>query len=357
MITIKQLKSTDFEKEYYSLLEEFYKNEEGFAYYFSDLQKGFHYTFTSEFQQAYFFCAYKDDKLAGTVSLIIDTRLDMNSCFFGFFEVINDKEVFDSLWYELTKHANSLFKQKILGPINGSIWHQYRVIGKNLHKKRFPSEPITKNYYVDFLKSKNHSHQEEYHSAFRTNFDVIMNYTKTSYKTALSSDIKIEKITGFNVNDYNTKASDKKSDTSNSTFDLDLFKVLYGFSKHIFSKNWGFVPLNFNEFLQLYNSDKINEFIGSVYVAKFNSKIIGFCMNIETSDALIMKTIAVVPEFQQKGIANALVYTVHNDAKQNQKNYVIYALINKKNKIQYFPQDEVTIMREYVAYEFSANIQ
>ncbi|MBN2893313.1 MAG: GNAT family N-acetyltransferase [Bacteroidales bacterium] len=331
MLKIKQINNTDFEKEYFSLVEKFYKKEEGFAYYISDLKKGLNYTLKSEFQETHFFCVYKEDKIAGTAGLIIDSRLETNSCFLGFFEVIDDKEVFDNLWNELTTFAKSMNKGKILGPVNGSIWHQYRVFDKDLHKKRFPSEPITQNFYVDFLKSKNPTYHEEYHSAFRTNFDVIMLHTKESYENALKKNVEIEKL---------------------KEFDIEFMKVLFAFSNHIFSQSWGFVPLNFNEFIELYSTEKIKDFIGSVHVAKYNSQIIGFCLNIETDDSLIMKTIAVVPDFQQKGVGNALVYAVHNDAKQNNKKYLIYALINKKNKIQYFPQDEVTIMREYVAFEF-----
>lgn len=300
-------------------------------YYLSDIENGYKYSKNSEFQKVYNFNAKKDKIFAGSISLILDSRLNKNSCYFGFFEVINDKEVFEALWEQLTDFAKSLNIEKILGPVNGTIWHQYRVVSKNFTDKYFPSEPITRSFYYDFLKSKNPTHQEEYHSAYRTNFDVIMQHTKESYDNAFKNGIIIEKVINF---------------------DLELMKVLYAFSKQIFSKNWGFVPLNFNEFIELYNTDKLENFIGSVHLAKINSQIIGFCLNIETDDSLIMKTIAVVPEYQQKGVGNALVYAVHDDAKKNKKDYVIYALINKKNKIQHFPKDEVSIMREYVAFEF-----
>ncbi len=75
-------------------------------------------------------------------------------------------------------------------------------------------------------------------------------------------------------------------------------------------------------------------------------------MNIETNNFLIMKTIAVIADFQQQGIGNALVYAVLSEAKKSGKKYVIYALINKQNKIQHFPQDEVKILREYCSFEF-----
>ena len=68
---------------------------------------------------------------------------------------------------------------------------------------------------------------------------------------------------------------------------------------------------------------------------------------------LIMKTIAVLPEFQKQGLANALVYAVHNEAQKTDKEYVIYALINKQNKIQHFPKDKVVIFKEYSSYEFN----
>ena len=331
MKEIKQVNHTEFSEEYFVLVNKFYSQKDTFDYYISDLKKGLDYTIKSEFQKPIFFIIYKNNKIAGTISLILDSRIAEDNCFFGFFEFIEDSEVFDYLWKYISDFAKSLNIEKILGPINGTIWHQYRFIDKEVYQKTFPSEPITKTYYADFFKSKKPVLQEEYHSAFRTNFDVIMHHTKASYENVLKNDIVLEKVEDFNI---------------------ELLKVLFAFSKQIFSKNWGFVPLNFNEFIELYNTDKVTNYIGSVHLAKFNSQIIGFCLNIDTEDSLIMKTIAVMPEYQQKGVASALVYTIHNDAKQNKKEYVIYPLINKKNKIQYFPKDEVTIMREYVAFEF-----
>ena len=336
MTKIKQVNNTEFEERYFSLIKKFYSDRNNFDYYIYDLEKGLNYTKKSEFQVPYFFLIYENDKVVGTSCLILDSRLKENNCFLGFFEVIENKEIFNNLWQEITDFAKTLNIHKILGPINGTIWHQYRFVDKDLHQKTFPSEPVTKNYYVDFFRSKNPVYYEEYHSAFRTNFDVIMNFTKQSYENTLKNNVDIEKI---------------------QKFDIELLKVLFAFSKQIFSKSWGFVPLNFHEFTELYNTDKVDNFVGSVFLAKFKKEIIGFCLNIETKDSLIMKTIAVVPEFQQKGVANALVFAIHNDAKQNKKEYVIYPLINKKNKIQYFPKDEVTIMREYIAFEFDVEIQ
>jgi len=119
----------------------------------------------------------------------------------------------------------------------------------------FPSEPLSQKHYFDFFNTLNTAKVIEYHSAYRTNFDVILRHTENSYKTAISNNIIIEKI---------------------QKFDIDLLKILFAFSNNIFSKNWGFVPLNFQEFAELYNKQKIENYVGSVYLAKSDKKILGF---------------------------------------------------------------------------------
>lgn len=331
MFKIHKVKKNTFQAEYQKLLLKLYNNSKAFKYYCNDLIKGLEYSTNSVFQTTSLFLITDEDITIATFALIKDIRMAKDKVFFGFFESENNNKLLDFIWKSILEESKKIDCQKILGPVNGSIWHQYRFVSKSNKEITFPSEPITKSYYFDFFASKKTVKVTEYHSAYRTNFDVILKYTEPSYQKAIDKNVEIVRITNF---------------------DLELLKVIYRFSSQIFSKSWGFVPLNFEEFLELYNSEKIEDFIGSLYLTKVEDRIVGFCMNIETEDAIIMKTIAVIPEFQKHGLGNALVYAVHNEAKTKNKDYVIYALINKKNKIQHFPQEEVVILREYVAFEF-----
>jgi len=66
-----------------------------------------------------------------------------------------------------------------------------------------------------------------------------------------------------------------------------------------------------------------------------------------------MKTIGILPDWQEKGIGNALVYEVHKFAKNNNIEKVIYALIRTDNKVKHFPKDDTIIFRKYAAFIYN----
>jgi ribosomal protein S18 acetylase RimI-like enzyme len=334
MIKIKQIPVKEFETAYLKLIDNNYSQGAAKNYYLNDIKKGIEYTSNSIYQAPYFYIAETDGIIFGSIALIIDSRLEKQSCIFGFFECSDDNEIFNKLWKTICLKANELNMSKIMGPINGTIWHQYRVISYDSNETFFPSEPLCKNYYLTLFKLKNPLNQIEYHSATRTNYDIIIKHTENSYIQAHNNGITVEKI---------------------NHVDNIIAKKLFELSRLIFTKGWGYVPLDFEEFLKLYNSEKIENYIGSVYLARHQDEIIGFCTNIEFQHTLVMKTIGVLPEFQRLGVANSLVHKVHIDAKQNQISQIIYALVRKENNIQYFPKDEIKVLREYVAFEFIIN--
>ena len=79
----------------------------------------------------------------------------------------------------------------------------------------------------------------------------------------------------------------------------------------------------FLSWLSLYGNNKIDDNKAIIYLALKNENILGFCLNMLFNNSLIMKTIAVDEEWQQMGVANAMVHKTHNFALDNKMEKVI----------------------------------
>lgn len=328
---LESIKNSEFSDDYWKLVQDKYISNPAFQYYFNDLKKGAAYCIHSSKIKFENLSVFRGGSLKAHTTLILHEDLDKETAYFGFFECVNDTEIFELLWKNLLRQAKDKGIKKLLGPISGSIWHAYRVISVPGNEDHFPSEPVTDPRYFSFLNDKNPEKIVEYHSAYRQRFNRIIKHTRKSYKSLKNKEIEIRKL---------------------SAFDEESALSVYNLSLRVFEGNWGYVPLSPEEFLQLYSSDKIEEYIASVYVALSGNKIIGFSSNMQYKDSLIMKTIAVDPEYQQTGVASGLVHVVHSKAKSAGIRRIIYALVRKTNKIKHFPTDDVKILREYAGFEF-----
>ncbi|MBN2523478.1 MAG: GNAT family N-acetyltransferase [Bacteroidales bacterium] len=319
---------------YWDFLKKTYTVNPAFSYYFHDLQRGAHYCYESDnIDISCIEIVTTNKQFQGHIAIIQHNDLSDETAFFGFFECINDPLVFEVLWKNLVELAKSKGIKRIMGPINGTIWHSYRIISYSDNESFFPAEPLSQPYYYDLFRKKNPSRTILYHSAYRKYFDNIVRHTKKSYETLIEKGIEIGPITNLNS---------------------DIHASLFRLSEKTFRQSWGYVALNQNEFCLLYSSSKISNYIASVYGAYNGIDLIGFCTNMRYGDELIMKTIAVDQNFQQMGIGNALVYKIHSDALFQGIKTIKYALVRKDNKIKYFPKDDIHVFREYAAFEFES---
>ena len=219
------------------------------------------------------------------------------------------------------------------GPINGSIWHQYRCIKQSDGFEFFKAEPIGENYYYDLLAANKPESEINYLSAYRTQFDLVLRLLgAVSYNKLLSG--------GFSIKDA-------------KEITIEELRTIAAISKETFNTSWGYTELTEKEFLQLYSSAKLSAHLMKLYLLYKDQKIIGFLSTAkEDPTTLIYKTIAILPEFQGRGLGNALAYKAHKDAQKDGFTRIIYALIHEGNKIKNFPKENTVIFRKYAAFEF-----
>ena len=70
---------------------------------------------------------------------------------------------------------------------------------------------------------------------------------------------------------------------------------------------------------------------------------------------MILKTMGILPEWQGRGLGNALVHKIHLDAQHRGITSMIYALIRDANQIRNFPRDDARVIREYACLSYKIN--
>lgn len=315
------------------LLKKKYENIGGFEYFLSEFNKAFSYCIGNDNIQFFPISGSENAELQAHVALIIDKRLSKGEAFFGFLEVPNNLEVFGSMWNALTKEARSRGISLLKGPINGSIWHQYRCVKETNGSPWFKTEMLTEAYYYNLLQSQNQSAEIEYFSASREPYDIVLKL------------INPESLSKMKSYGFSMKVAEDVTPS-------DL-KIIANISRQVFKDNWGYTELNDQEFAGLYSAHEINKNLNALYLLYKGDVIIGFCSTFKENDStLLLKTICVLPEYRGLGLGNALAYKIHEDAKKGGIKKIIYALIREGNSISNFPKEGTVTMRRYSAFEF-----
>lgn len=272
-----------------------------------------------------------EGKTLGHCSAIFDKR-NKDIGLIGFYDCIRDENVSNLLLDKCINWLKTKGCSKFRGPVNLTIWHNYRFISSC---KRNPDlfDPFSKDYYIDFWKKKGFTNGGKYVSAVRKDFDTVILPTKGSYENLTKQGLKLRK---FN----------KKSD--------DL-KIILDLANKIFSESWNFVPLSYKEFEYLYE-----EIIGGVNLSfieivedKENNPV-GFCFSLPNpynKEQMILKTIGVLPELRRQNIAGALLYSQHTRAKNEGFKEFYYPLIRVGNNVTKFPFEGYEIITEYEVFE------
>lgn len=333
---IKKYQPTTLPSALVDLLNEKYGEEKNISYFLEDFKKSFDFCLNNNnvfFQPV---ALYEGGRMLGHIALIIDKRLAAGEAFFGFMEAPENEPAFKSLWKALTEEAREKGISVLKGPVNGSIWHQYRCIEETDHSPFFKSELFSEPYYYRFLISNNPVREMKYYSARRERFEELLPILKAGEPV-------YEKLgkAGFLIKDVKYATAKE----------LRTIMVL---SRIVFQNSWGYTELTEEEFMLLYSPKKLDAHLGRLYFLYKGNNIVGFCgILMENDSTLICKTICILPEYQGIGLGNALAYKIHVDAKKEGIKEVIYALIREGNNVKNFTQVDIEVFRRYAAFEFN----
>ena len=285
----------------------------------------------------------EDEKILGKATCFFDNTPIEEGRKIG---CIGDFEVNDlENGLKILKKCEELFLEngihKIVAPMNGNTWKKYRTLKYTSNEPMFLLENV--NPYSDneiFLKS---------------GFKEL--YTYTSNKGALDDAYESEILDIVEKNIENECIEIRKF---NKEKYIDDLKKIYNVSSKSFTRNPFYTPISETEFINQYEPyiNMIDD--DFVLIAEKDGKEIGFVFCIpnyneikegKNLETLILKTIAVLPEYEDLGIGNILLRKISKKAKE--KNFLnwIFAFMYSNNTSQKMAKrNKAKVIREYALY-------
>ena len=269
-----------------------------------------------------------NDEMAGSLCLW-HNRPDYNgkvTSYIGnihIFEKYRQKEIkiFDEIFENLKKDG----VEQIIGPLNGTTWNTYRYVTEKGNRKPFLLEPWNEDYSVSLLEKMNFRPLTRYISTIMEN----MNSVKKK-----NLDKKIEKLKKFEYyKDIRIESAENK----------DLLKILndvYDLTIESFKNNFLYSEMEREMFLKMYlgYEDKIvKKFFKMLYL---KDELVGYVFGIpdymeleynEKIETVILKTIAISPKYNGKGMGYILIDSFVTEAEKSGYKNIIYALMHESN--------------------------
>lgn len=273
-------------------------------------------------------------------SACIDPRLPEGVGLVGYFESLNRNEyahdVLEASRLYLAKHRVNVIR----GPINFNTWHSFRISYPEANSP-YVFEPFTRSYYKRLFENFG------FHSVYRA-VSAIQDVEKTNFGDYRISFLKLQDA-GF------TFRSVDKSTLRSALEDI------HRLSNDIFQNTWTFSRITLEEFL--YQFSDVSELKACpLIVAAYHqsSGAIGFIIGAQDTysrrvNRVVLKTLAVHPEYQGRGIGRALLYLAYQTAVANKAAQFIFSTIRTDNSAVFkLITDDNPVYRRYEAYEISA---
>ena len=233
----------------------------------------------------------------------------------------DEEQLFNKVFEELKKEGI----ETIIGPLNGTTWNTYRYVTEKGNGRPFLLEPWNEDYYVSLFEKLDFKHLAGYIS-------TVMEGMNSNGRKNLNK--KIEKLKKF---DY---YKDIKVESAENKDLLTVLNKVYDLTVEAFKNNFLYSELEREIFLKMYMSyeDKIiKKFFKMLYLG---DELIGYVFGIPDYaelgykgkiDTIILKTIAVSPIYNGKGMGYILINSLVEEAEKEGYENVIYALMHESN--------------------------
>ena len=283
-----------------------------------------------------FFIAKKDNEIVGHVGFYQNKFLGEDQFLAGSYHAINDVKVSNKLLSAITEEAKSKGAKKLLGPMNGCSWENYRFSEKS-RALPFLMEPIQPDFYNQQWQQFGFQKSESYFSSVTDVFDF---------------DKKVEK---------NLDERFIKMDVSIETFDFSktekTLRQLADFNNIAFAKNDFFSPINETAFVEKYQEIITQLDPELIFLAKHKGQIVGLLFtypnfNDSTGKTLIVKTLARTPQKELHALCLWIYLKMLPKAKAKGFTKIIHALMKSDNySVQRSKQVGGKVFRKYWLYE------
>lgn len=254
---------------------------------------------------------------------------------FGYLDT-NDSELANDLLTELKLFTKQKGLSKLVGPINGSTWFDYRLMKPN-DNALFFTESKTAEDHIELLESNGFSVLKEYTSNYSEN--LVFDESFLSFKKAELDHLEWKVV-----------------DIDKSILAKELFEIAE-FSNDSFQQNFLYSPIQPNDFVKKYEpvmSQIDTQFVKIIRNKENGIEALIFALPdlLSEKKQFIIKTVARNPNCQLKGIGNYLCQLVTKLAAEKQFESSIHAYIASNNTSVNISKGPLSgeVYREYQLY-------
>jgi len=239
--------------------------------------------------------------------------------YIGNFEMA-DKELGRQQLYEYVQQLQATGHKRIIAPINGNTWQQYRLVSWTNNDPAFPLEPQNPLWHCDIYEE--------------LGFRPIMKYRSDKFRLG-----KVQPINCGRQIVIRGLASQT---------DLPL---LYNISRDGFKENFLYSDISFTEFAKLYIPVLPLLDPALTIIAEIDGIPAGFIFSFMHGDNLVLKSMAVLPQYRGCGVGARLINAVLRAAQQKGAKTAIAALMaDGNNSYKIVEKYESEKIREYTLY-------
>jgi hypothetical protein len=256
----------------------------------------------------------------------------------GNYECVNRPEIAQQLIQAIIDFAAVHEYTKIIGPISGSTWDNYRF--KTRSSRPFLGEAINQDYYANQWKSNGFKDIATYYSAMdgRLEFhnDSIVQREKELTKQGTT-------IRPIDIN----------------LFESELQKI-HRFNQSAFSQNEFFTPISEEDFIAKYQ--RIKSLIDPYWVEMVEDvdhHLVGYIFAYEdrldpSSETVVLKTVARSSKREYRGLGLVLARRLNEKAIKRGKKQIVHAYMHQKNASLHCSETmHGTSFAEYQLFELS----
>lgn len=269
------------------------------------------------FAREFWLCC-EQDRAVGRIGANVSAT-DPAKGFFGFFDLdlsAGNQHVAGALIGSACNWLRDQGVKQVIGPIAFNTWFPYRVRIDDGDARIFAWEPVNPPEYVSLLEASGLELGAHYTSTAFGDLRRFLKKMEPSHRNAVAS--------GFTFRPLRR-----------SSIDADI-PALYRISVSAFQDSYLFEPIPETLFAQLYVSiadrekenaswivvDPVGVEVGFVYAFLDRCRHAG-----RAETAVVLKSLAIVPEARGKALSNALLYLVVRDSLQMGADYGIAALV------------------------------
>jgi GNAT superfamily N-acetyltransferase len=228
----------------------------------------------------------------------------------------NNREVALELLEVAARIAAEQGQQTLIAPLDGDTWHSYRTIIEGSAAPKFflePASPLS----AEVLEEAGFALTAQYSSSL-----IDLTYSKAAIEATIAKhEATIEK--SFLVRHFNS-----------ANFEGEL-REIYVLSLKSFKNNFLYQAISYEDFVELYHP-LVNLIKNELVWLAFNQgKLVGMLFalpDILNREQIILKTVAVDPDFTGLGIASYLLARVQKEALNLGFTSAVQALYKAENK-------------------------